>query len=60
MGIPLFFFAIWAPVFHNLCRQEEGKRANKDACPIISPVRYELCRLEEGIVSPIFFKASQA
>ena len=29
-GIPLFLFAIWAPVYHCLCRQEEGKRVSYD------------------------------
>lgn len=24
-GFPLVFFAIWAPIYHKLCRQEEGK-----------------------------------
>lgn len=24
-GFPLVFFTIWAPIYHNLCTQEEGK-----------------------------------
>ena len=32
-GSPLFLFAIWAPVYHYLCRQEEGTKDNEDTCP---------------------------